>query len=361
MLESFTIAARGLALGFAIALALGTMGLAGRARLAFWALLGCIAGYLVRAAPETAAWPPAALVPWSVAAVLFPAALWWLVHTVFDDRGDMPALVWLAIAGLLSVVVTPATAPQWLAYSVDIGQKLIGLALVGAALWRLWRGRAGDLVPGRRVLRGGLLGYAALHGLGVLSVELWLAGRRPPAWLDLANVALIAFVLAVSLGLLLRVRPQAVEALFGTPVPAPHPTPAQTSDVEAPPAEADDQAVQRLEHLMRAEQAYRSPDLTLAGLARRCRLPEYRLRDLIHRRLGFRNFPAFVNEHRLREVERRLGNPADDRLPILTIALDEGFGSIGPFNRLFRERHGMTPSAYRQQRASARGALSPGA
>ena len=30
-----------------------------------------------------------------------------------------------------------------------------------------------------------------------------------------------------------------------------------------------------------------------------------------------------------------------------TIALDAGFGSLGPFNRAFREAEGMTPSEYR--------------
>jgi AraC-like DNA-binding protein len=36
---------------------------------------------------------------------------------------------------------------------------------------------------------------------------------------------------------------------------------------------------------------------------------------------------------------------------IITIALDAGFGSLGPFNRAFREAEGMTPSAYRAQKA----------
>jgi AraC-like DNA-binding protein len=350
MLESLTIGLRGLALGFVIALALGTLGLAGRRRLAFWALLGCIGAYLVRAAPEAAAFPVPVRLPLSVAAVLFPAALWWLVHTVFDDRADVPPVIWLAMAGLLAVVATPPTAPGWLSVGVETGQKLVGLVLVGAALWRLWRGRAGDLVPGRRVLRGGMLGYAAVHGLGVLAVELWLAGRRPPEWLDLANVALIAVVLAVSLGLLLRVRHQAVDALFDAPIAAPTGEPAAQADPAASTHDAAaERAVARLERLMRTERAYRSPDLTVASLAQGCGVPEYRLRDLIHRRLGYRNFAAFVNDHRLQEVERRLRDPADDRLPILTLALDAGFGSIGPFNRLFRERHAMTPSAYRQR------------
>jgi AraC-like DNA-binding protein len=78
-------------------------------------------------------------------------------------------------------------------------------------------------------------------------------------------------------------------------------------------------------------------------------LPQYRLRELIHNRLGHRNFPAFVNAYRLAEVERSLLDPALARRPILTLALEAGFGSIGPFNRAFRERHGLTPTEYRRK------------
>ena len=35
-------------------------------------------------------------------------------------------------------------------------------------------------------------------------------------------------------------------------------------------------------------------------------------------------------------------------VPILTIALDAGFGSIGPFNRAFKAHTGLTPTEYRR-------------
>jgi AraC-like DNA-binding protein len=33
---------------------------------------------------------------------------------------------------------------------------------------------------------------------------------------------------------------------------------------------------------------------------------------------------------------------------VLSIALDVGYGSIGPFNRAFKARMGMTPTQFRQ-------------
>ena len=41
----------------------------------------------------------------------------------------------------------------------------------------------------------------------------------------------------------------------------------------------------------------------------------------------------------------RAGDPAD----LLTIALEEGFGSKASFNRAFAARHGVAPSAFRRQ------------
>jgi AraC-like DNA-binding protein len=51
---------------------------------------------------------------------------------------------------------------------------------------------------------------------------------------------------------------------------------------------------------------------------------------------------------------------AAEDLPILTIALDSGYGSIGPFNRAFRQRYGMTPTEYRAAARMERHRQAPG-
>ena len=95
---------------------------------------------------------------------------------------------------------------------------------------------------------------------------------------------------------------------------------------------------------MAEERLYRHEGLTLAGLAERLGMGEASLRSLINQELGYRNFPDFLHHYRLQEAAARL--VAED-LPILTIALDCGYGSIGPFNRAFRQRFAMTPSEFR--------------
>ena len=94
---------------------------------------------------------------------------------------------------------------------------------------------------------------------------------------------------------------------------------------------------------MEKDKAYRQEGLA-STRCHRIDVPEYRLRRLINQQLGHRNFSAFVNGYRLAEAEAALSDPAQADVPILTIALDAGFGSIGPFNRAFKAHTGLTPS-----------------
>ena len=112
----------------------------------------------------------------------------------------------------------------------------------------------------------------------------------------------------------------------------------------------DDLLAQRLLTHMETMRPYRDETLTVAGLAAQLGEPEYRLRRIVNGALGHRNFAAFLNGYRLAEVKAALADPEQREVPILTIALDSGFGSLGPFNRAFREAEGTTPSAWRAAR-----------
>jgi AraC-like DNA-binding protein len=98
---------------------------------------------------------------------------------------------------------------------------------------------------------------------------------------------------------------------------------------------------------------YRETGLTIGRLADRLGYPEHQLRRLINGQLGYRNFSAFLNDYRVQEAMVRLADRRMVRTPILTIALDLGYASIGPFNRSFKERTGSTPSEYRRQNLGA--------
>lgn len=53
----------------------------------------------------------------------------------------------------------------------------------------------------------------------------------------------------------------------------------------------------------------------------------------------------YLREERMREASRLLGNT---RLPVSEIACRVGFSSSANFATAFRERFGMTPTAFRQ-------------
>jgi AraC-like DNA-binding protein len=97
---------------------------------------------------------------------------------------------------------------------------------------------------------------------------------------------------------------------------------------------------------IRAECWARDPDLTLSRLARRLGTNTGYLSRAINQGIGC-NFSEFVATIRADAVAQRLrqGDAAD----LLTIALEEGFGSKASFNRAFAARHGVAPSVFRRQ------------
>ena len=112
----------------------------------------------------------------------------------------------------------------------------------------------------------------------------------------------------------------------------------------------DDADAGRIRAALEEEYIYRTPGLSVHGLAEHLAIPEYRLRNLVHEHLGFRNFNTLLHHYRVAEVCQALEDPQQNTTPVLTLALTAGYQSINPFNRAFREIHGVTPTAYRKQK-----------
>ncbi|MFT2090284.1 helix-turn-helix domain-containing protein [Paraglaciecola sp. 2405UD69-4] len=101
--------------------------------------------------------------------------------------------------------------------------------------------------------------------------------------------------------------------------------------------------------LLMEQEFYTQSNLTIGVLAKELNMPEHRLRLMINKYMGFQNFSGFLNSYRLLAAKNKLQDQALTRVPILTIALELGYGSIGPFNRVFKQETGLTPSEYRKQ------------
>jgi AraC-like DNA-binding protein len=330
------------------------------ARAALWmftlsllAYLGCQRAELLLRIPSPLVWVVIALCTSST------AWLWLAIRALFDDhfRWDGPrAAAGMAMAALGLAANAPRLSAM-LAGHADPGSGPLApwhaaamIAFTAAAIREVLRGWRDDLVEPRRAARR----WAAL-GIGVyasvaLAVE--LAVREQPVG-PLLPALHVAGIGAVALALALLVARRSLDVVLGTSsavggVPPPGTPAAPTMPAAAPlpgaAAAPASPALQRLRQAMSDDRAYRREGLTVASLAAHLGMGEAALRALINHELGYRNFNDFLHHHRLQEAADRLQT---EDLPILTIALECGYGSIGPFNRAFRQRFGMTPTAYR--------------
>ncbi|WP_418130187.1 helix-turn-helix domain-containing protein [Variovorax sp. 278MFTsu5.1] len=297
-------------------------------------------------------------------AVLF----WVFVRALFDDDFALrPVHVasWLAVAALAAlncaIVAGSASVLAPVIMGIQRAVPLLFAVLAAMAAASQWRA---DLVEGRRRLRVFIVAAGVGYSLGMLAVR--LASPRgqlsgPSATADVAMLLLIVAVVAWRMvrlaGSELFPAAQAPATIPLPPLPAPQPpveAPADPPPPEPEPGPASDPAEDRLadslHHAMAVEHAYRSEDLSIAALAARLSVPEYRLRRLINQRLGHRNFNAYVNGFRLAEAMAALADPSKRELPVLTIALTAGFQSIGPFNRAFKAATGLTPTEFRRKK-----------
>ncbi|MFY8351067.1 helix-turn-helix domain-containing protein [Pseudoalteromonas sp. SSM20] len=108
------------------------------------------------------------------------------------------------------------------------------------------------------------------------------------------------------------------------------------------------QALIQLNALMK-NGAYLQANLTIGELASQLAIPAHQLRQVINQELGFSNFSHYLNSYRVPYICEQLKDPSKQHIPVLTLALEAGYGSIAPFNRAFKSQMGITPTQYRGQ------------
>lgn len=305
------------------------------ARCAMAMNLGIVCYLIVTVVWETEASPYGLI--FSIAAGTTPALFWLFAKTWFSDHAQLQRRDYLIVAlwalNVLAMQLTFRISPGSNFFSATVFR--LGMVAFGSVgLWHAWRGREGDLIESRRKLRFWVVVTVGLYVLAISIAEpLAYSGLMPHAVLSLIAGSIVFTTLGLC-GAMLAMRQS---DLFGSdPKVDPRPQPA-----------LDNALLERLRTIMEHEKPHRDEGLTIASLATRLGEQEYRLRRLINGALGHRNFAQFLNGYRLAEVKAALADPAQCDVPILTIALDAGFGSLGPFNRAFRDAEGMTPSEFR--------------
>lgn len=278
---------------------------------------------------------------------------WLWARAAFDD--DFVPRPWhgalwaaIAVAQWLDASGVTRSAALELAIERTLSFAFLGLALLAVAQTLLtWRA---DLVAGRRRLR-----LVVLIGASAQIVfNSYLSFLQQPSipTFSMASVA-NAFALCLLVGLsawnLLEAGTRDGSILLPAKADAPGGARAVASADQGKPAAIEPALWRTLEHLMTVERIYRREGLSIGSLAAELGVPEYRLRQLINEGLGYRNFNAFLNHYRIEEASAALADPEQEQVPVLTIAMDAGFQSIGPFNRAFKAATDLTPTEFRRR------------
>jgi len=328
------------------------------------AALCCIstAAYLFVSIPTLGATLGLGMVPVLLVSLFGPVITWIFCLSMFDDNFQVKRSHYIVIAsfyilGIIQLLnyylimdAVPLMSPTrlhvalsnagWFPWFVSFGMLAIKLGITVHMLLTAWNGRHDDLVPKRRRFREVFVIGVAFISAGIVITENWLMGfAQDIAWVLLVAQSVSIFV--VGIYMLWHITSVDGVWLFGDYQPA-----------EAPAlrrSESEDRHDLETLDALAASRSLLEPGMTISKLADLANMPEHRLRRLVNQHLGYRNFADYLNFHRVEAAKNRLAVVADRHVPVLTVAMDLGYGSLGPFNRAFKERAGMTPTEFRKK------------
>lgn len=265
-------------------------------------------------------------------AFLLPFSFWKLSKMIFSDddqpiaRLGIEAVIVLAYYhGMIQLGNNEAILPY-----VLLMVKITSISFLALSIVESQRGKKDDLVKSRLKLRKTFVYFIAITGLITILTETSLATTE---MLTLKMVQRIAILLFSSYFLIVNATWK--EGFLGKKV----------KSVKV----LHQELINAIQELMLDQKFYKQEGLTIGQLAEKLDEQEYKLRSVINREMGYRNFPAFVNSFRIEEAKELLLIKGKEKLTIQEIAFETGFNSIGPFNRAFKAETNLTPKAFRDQ------------
>ncbi len=330
----YELVLRGIAIGALTSAATGIWRVAGGKGVGIAGLLLCVAaiGHVLESSRALSAQVSALYPIVNLLSLGATGFLWLFVVTLFEDRAiDLKSLA--PVAGLIAVglfAYASGNRAVWFVQKFCEAGLAVHALIVVARTWR------GDLVEARLRIRTPFVAIVAAYAL--LMAGLQIAGLELPAR-DLINGAALAGMGIAGAAIFLR----GPADLLGVAGPRPLSAPGDSGDLAA---------LERLAQVMDSDEIWRREGLTIGALAEAVGIPEHRLRPLINDHLGFRNFAAFVNARRIEAAKCMLTDPKQSRTTVAAIAYELGFGSLGPFNRAFKEATGVTPTEFRRVQSS---------
>ncbi|QIP06927.1 helix-turn-helix domain-containing protein [Bradyrhizobium symbiodeficiens] len=274
---------------------------------------------------------------------------WLFTRSLFDDEFRLRwwhGCIWALVAAFSFAGCVWIAPSGYVRFSVTV-VNLIVLGFIVLAVGQMIASWPADLVERRRSARVFVVCAIALYGGLNAVLQIAAAGYHVGDVAETVSAGALTCTVAAIVYAMMRV--DGADLFPATAEPEPPIVFSQPATEDA----ADQKLIEALMRLMADERIYRHENITIGVLAGRLKIPEYRLRRLINQRLGYRNFNVFLNNHRIEEAKAALADPAQAEVPVITIAMDAGFQSLGPFNRAFKAVTGVTPTEYRRLKVTA--------
>lgn len=318
----------------------------------------CLGSYVVLSMPEFSLIPSPLSDLIRAAAVAAPGLLWMISRKLFIDKENTPTLIWFTMAlyivcfviaarlvingspdtslssALSMVRLKSGTSPILLGIYLPY---LVMLSFAAHALIMAAQQYQADLVETRRQLR--LPFILSMAVIVFLIVGTGMFGIVTPVMRTLFYLYLFLCTLFFNLTSF-KVSDTASDLLLS----------GDLSETELPQLSVKDQEfLERLTNTLETNHLYADSALTIGSLALKAKTREYRLRQFINKKLKYRNFNQYLNNFRIEKATDRLAQTDNRQASIADIAADSGFASLSVFNRAFKEKHGVTPSVFRQR------------
>ncbi len=289
-----------------------------------------------------------------------PYVIWLIAFLLFVDGSRIKPWVWLTILiffaaralGQVAINFDPALVDgySYLIF-VDLLPQLAMLGFSVHTIMLAFQGYQDDLVVGRRqfrvlfVLCMGAVVVAVLGVGAITRLQDLLALEIVGGLNNFPDQIFSGYIFVVSLVLNIRAFRLSEEAV--NLIPDNVVRPIKQKPQNSSQNQVDPEFVEKLENLMHEEKLYAQAGLTIADLAERLSMQEYRLRRIINQSMEYRNFNQFLNNYRIQDASEQLES---SDAPISSIALGVGYSSLSVFNKAFKDRFGMTPTEYRNSR-----------
>lgn len=113
------------------------------------------------------------------------------------------------------------------------------------------------------------------------------------------------------------------------------------------PSESRDKLSARIDNVLKTEEIYLNPDLTLRILAEKINLSERKLSSFLNNEMQV-SFYDFINSYRITEAKRRLLSNEYEKYTIEGIGHSCGFNSRSSFFKIFKNETRISPSTYKK-------------